>query len=291
VGSTGNLGLSIGLIAAALGFRASVHMSTDAKQWKKDRLQAGGVTVIEHGGDFSAAVAAGRQQARQNPESYFVDDENSRHLFLGYSVAAIRLKQQLDAQGINVDEHHPLFVYIPCGVGGAPGGITFGLRQLFGDSVHCFFAEPVASSCMLVRLASRSDTPLSVRDVGLDNRTEADGLAVAQASEFVVHAIRPLLAGIFTVAESDFFESLYLLERYTELLVEPSAAAALRGPHWLLQSTMGQQYLAQHGLQERLARATHVLWTTGGIFVPEEEYRRFHERGRSAWESKQNCER
>jgi D-serine dehydratase len=283
VGSTGNLGLSIGVMAAALGFQATVHMSSDAKEWKKARLRSRGVMVIEHHGDYGVAVSAGRAQARGNPNAYFVDDENSEHLFLGYSVAALRLKQQLIAHGVNVDAQNPLFVYLPCGVGGGPGGITFGLRHLFGDCVHCFFAEPTASPCMLIRLASADDNPISVRDVGLDNSTDADGLAVGQASEFVASIMRPLVSGLFTVPDDDLFEDLYLLEKSEGLRVEPSAAAGFRGPRWLLDSRIGKQYLTKHLLSESSESATHILWTTGGALVPDEEYRRFRDRGRNVW--------
>jgi D-serine dehydratase len=281
VGSTGNLGLSIGVAASALGFSAVVHMSLEAKEWKKQRLRQRGVRVVEHAGDYEAAVAAGRAQAAQDPFSHFVDDERSLSLLLGYSAAALHLQQQLRDVGIAVDAEHPLLVYLPCGVGGAPAGITFGLRQVFGPHVHCFFAEPVQSPCFMLQMMAGQGQHPSVYDWGLTNQTEADGLAVPRASLPAAELMVPLLSGCFTVTDDELFCQLVRVLDATGERIEPSAAAGLGGPAMLTGSAAGRAWLAAQGLQQHLAQATHLVWTTGGLFVPPEEFERFVQRGRA----------
>ncbi|WP_026346817.1 D-serine ammonia-lyase [Variovorax atrisoli] len=279
VGSTGNLGLSIGVIASALGLGATVHMSADAKRWKKDRLRKRGVQVVEHEGDYGAAVEAGRTAAAADPNCHFVDDEGSLSLFMGYSTAASELRTQLSELGIQIDADHPLFVYLPCGVGGAPGGIAFGLSHVFGPHVHCFFAEPTASPCFLLSLLDESGSNPSVYDIGLDNATEADGLAVPRASARAVEVMRSGIGGVFTVEDEALFKNLHAAAITQGIRVEPSATAAFEGPLWLTSSGPGNAYLARTGLTGSLPKATHLIWTTGGLFVPENEYQAFFERG------------
>jgi len=268
VGSTGNLGLSIGIMGKKLGFNVVVHMSSDAKQWKKAMLREKGATVIEYEADYSVAVEQGRLEAAQNPMCHFIDDENSKDLFAGYAVAAKRLKVQLEKTDVAVDAEHPLFVYLPCGVGGGPGGVAYGLREMFGQHVYIFFAEPTASPCMTIGLMTGLHDEISVEDIGLDNKTEADGLAVGRASKFVGKVMETYISGCYTVQDEELFTSLALAMDSEGLFLEPSAHAGMFGPIQLM--TNGRDFLQKHHLLDKMEQATHLVWATGGSMVPQE---------------------
>lgn len=279
VGSTGNLGLSIGIMGAALGFQVTVHMSMDAKQWKKDMLRNKGVNVKEYEDDYSKAVEKGRKQAQFDSRCHFIDDENSEDLFLGYATAASRLKRQLKKKGILVDYDHPLFVYLPCGVGGGPGGVAYGLKQIFQENVHCFFAEPTPSPCFLLGLVTGLHHGVSVQDFGLDNQTAADGLAVGRASGFVGKTVGHMLSGSYTIHDDRLFSFLKTAADTENMYLEPSALAGFFGPIQLFKAASGRQFLEEQGLKEKMKNAAHIVWATGGSMVPKEEMEKYYLKG------------
>lgn len=271
VGSTGNLGLSIGIMSAFLGFKVKVHMSADAKQWKKDMLRSKGVDVIEYADDYSKAVEEGRRDSDNDPMSYFVDDEYSVDLFLGYAVAAHRLARQFAEQGVVVDEKHPLIVYVPAGVGGAPGGVCYGLKRLYKDHVHVFFTEPVMCPSLLVGYASGRYEKANVHDFGISGLTHADGLACASPSGFVTRIDENLVSGDFTLNDDKLYDYMRMLMETENVRIEPSSCAAFIGPVGLSRYEGARKYCREHGLTaEKLASSTQICWATGGRLVPEE---------------------
>lgn len=267
VGSTGNLGMSIGIISSALGLQATVHMSTHAQQWKKDLLRSRGVEVVEHVTDYTEAVAAGRAAAEQDETVHFVDDEHSLSLFAGYAVAGARVASQLREQGVAADSEHPLVVHLPCGIGGAPGGVAYGLKREFGDAVHCVFVEPTQAPCMLLGVRTGRHDGISVAELGLSTRTIADGLAVGRPSGFVGRAVQRLVDGYVTATDEQMSVQVRALHRAEGMVVEPSAAAALESIRRV--SEEGEPFGAAP------ENITHMAWLTGGGMLPEEVRARY----------------
>ena len=274
VGSTGNLGLSIGITSAALGFEVIVHMSADAKQWKKDMLRSKGVTVIEYADDYGKAVEEGRKSSDADPKSYFVDDEKSMNLFLGYTVAASRIKKQFDEKGIVIDKEHPLIVYIPCGVGGAPGGVAYGLKRIFKENVYIFFVEPVLAPCMVLGMATGLHEKISVRDIGITGITHADGLAVGRPSGLVGKLMDSILSGIFTLEDYKLYDYLRCLDSSEHERIEPSSCAAFEGAVTLMKHEESRKYIEER-IGKNIENAYQICWATGGRMVPHEDMEKF----------------
>ena len=275
VGSTGNLGLSIGIMGATLGFKTTVHMSHDAKEWKKRLLRERGVIVKEYESDYSKAVEEGRKESEGDPTSYFIDDEKSKDLFLGYSVAALRLKKQFKKQNIIIDNDNPLLVYLPCGVGGGPGGICFGLKKIFGQNVHCFFAEPTHSPAMLIGMMTGKHNEITVQQFGLDNKTAADGLAVGKPSKFVGEIMEPILSGIYTLQDKILFRLLKQLYIKRNIKLEPSALAGFPGPARLTQNISKLKFIKKDKVKQFSNNSIHLIWATGGSMVPDEIFNEY----------------
>src|SRR5690606_4889122 len=221
----------------------------------------------------SEAILAGRQRTNADPLGYFVDDENSNELYLGYTVGALRLSKQLEEQNIKVDANHPLFVYSPCGVGGSPGGTAFGLKQIYGDNVHIFFVEPTHSPAVLTGLVTGEMSNISVQDIGIDNRTEADGLAVGRPSNFATNISNHIVSGVYTIEDEHLFTLLAQLKDSENIFLEPSATAGLIGPQMIAKT----DYAEKNHLN--MNNAIHIAWATGGDLVPAEERAEFYERG------------
>jgi D-serine dehydratase len=270
-GSTGNLGFSVGLAARTVGFQVEIHMSADAKPWKVERLRTMGVNVIQHPGDFTAAVAIARESSREN-NVYFVDDEDSLTLFQGYSAAAVELAEQFASLKIAVSGDRPLIAYLPCGVGGSPGGVAFGLKHVFGDNVCCVLVEPVAAPSVLLQVAVGEETPISVYEVGLDNKTLADGMAVPAASLLAVRHIKYLVDAFATVDDTSLLLRTNELWTDHKLRLEPSAVAGYQAFRALATDPRRPSFYE---------RSMHLIWTTGGSQLPDHEFEHYLEQARA----------
>ena len=169
---------------------------------------------------------------------------------------------------------------MPCGVGGGPGGIAFGIKEVFGDNAHCFFAEPTHSPCMLLGLSTGYHDKICVQDFNIDNRTDADGLAVGRASSFVGNIMEPFISGSYTITDERMYKYLYKIMDLENIRLEPSALAGMLGPYNIEISPKGKGYLKKEGIED-MKNATHIVWATGGNMVPEDIIQEYYNKGKN----------
>ncbi|MFB0584128.1 GntT/GntP/DsdX family permease [Aeromonas salmonicida] len=99
------------------------------------------------------------------------------------------------------------------------------------------------------------------------------GLAVGRASGFVGRAMERLLDGFYTLSDQEMYDLLGLLARDEQIKLEPSALAGMPGP-WRIAAD--REWPADRGFDTAtLARATHLVWATGGGMVPAEEMEKY----------------
>ena len=131
-------------------------------------------------------------------------------------------------------------------------------------------------------------TTLDVLNQEVTLRASQTGLATARAAEYVARAsllaaalMQPLLSGVFTVADDTLFAHLVQVLDALKERIEPSAAAGFSGPGMLVGTTAGQAWLRSTGVDAVLRQATQLVWTTGGLLVPDAQYQGFVQRGRA----------
>ena len=99
---------------------------------------------------------------------------------------------------------------------------------------------------MLLGVHTGLHDQISVQDIGIDNLTAADGLAVGRASGFVGRAMERLLDGFYTLSDQTMYDMLGWLAQEEGIRLEPSALAGMAGSQRVCASVSYQQ---MHGFK------------------------------------------
>ncbi|HEY1776703.1 MAG TPA: pyridoxal-phosphate dependent enzyme [Solirubrobacteraceae bacterium] len=144
--STGNHGLAVVAVAAALELPCRVFVPAAAAPAKLARLRAAaGVEVVEVEGDPLLAELAAREVAEGEPRTLLVPPYNDANVVLGQATLGLELLEQLTAA--------PDALFVAVGGGGLISGIALAVRERWPQCriVGCV---PAASPAMAAAVAA-----------------------------------------------------------------------------------------------------------------------------------------
>jgi D-serine dehydratase len=135
---------------------------------------------------------------------------------------------------------------------------------------------------MLVGLVTGLHDGVSATDFGIENTTEADGLAVSRPSGLVSRAMQHMLSGVFTAVDDEMYRLLALLSQTESICLEPSAVVGFSG------YLRTPQIFELLGTRCKPENVTHLIWATGGSMVPDVVWQEYFTKGRKITE-KSRC--
>jgi threonine dehydratase len=143
--STGNHGLAVASVAAALGLPCRVFVPASAAPAKLARLRMSGAELVEVEGEPLLAELAAREAAEQAPGTLLVPPYNDARVILGQATLGLELLDEL------ADPPDALFVAV--GGGGLISGVALAVRSRWPRCriVGCL---PAASPAMAAAVAA-----------------------------------------------------------------------------------------------------------------------------------------
>jgi threonine dehydratase len=210
--SAGNFGQGLAFAAIEAGHRVVVFAAETASPVKINAMRRLGAEVILHGADLDAAKSEARAFAQEH-SFRFVEDGAEPAIAEGAGTIALEITEvvpELDA------------VYIPLGNGALATGIGCWFKH-HSPPTRVIAVASEGAPCMAHSFAAG-------RPVGTDTvATIADGIAVRDPVPFALACMRDTIDEVVLVSDETILETMRLVHRTLDRIVEPAGASGLAG--------------------------------------------------------------
>lgn len=256
--SSGSHAMGVALAARISGLRATIFMSENSPEVKREKVRAFGadLSIIGRNYDDSLREAIAFSERHEAALVHGLEDEL---VSAGHGTMALEIAQDLP----EVD-----LVALPIGGGGAIAGVLTALmadgRRSPDHPVRVWGVQSEGAASMKVSLDRGEPTELPAI------KTIADAIAVRRPGRRPFDLVRRLGAGVVTVPDEQLLPNVGRLALWEKVVCEPASAATLAvdWPRVLMSDDAGVDHASRTAPAGHRPRAAAFI-ITGGNIAPE----------------------
>jgi threonine dehydratase len=208
--SSGNHGLSVALVARAMGMHAVIVMPEHAPRVKLEQVREQGAEVI-----IAGTTSADRQVRAESEAAArgltIVPPFDHPWIIAGAGTVGLEILEQRPQTNT---------IYVPMGGGGQISGVSAAVKRM-REGVRVIGVEPAGAARMSVSLAAGHAVTL--------DRAEsiADGLLTLRPGDVTFAHVQAFVDRVVTVDDAEMAAAVKWLFREARVVAEPSGAAAV----------------------------------------------------------------